>query len=468
MERDARRDPGQWRGCYSFKDIVCDDDSGAGLKRNGGLKMGHTYYYYVSSYSSIPLASLLTYTQYELDGSHETHDPTLPSTTHCPYLPGQMVNKLEVPIEKVLRQRSASLSSMNTAEFRTMNPSDKYITPRPAPRAPDGMWSRLGSSPQPRSSNSSRAASPASSWRRLFRLRSSSRGSDRGRSLESDDRSYTPDFSTDETRSVLSSHGTRSRDISPESLRRFLVDDTSAPAATPGVEEWPTLSIPEDIAEEVEDDDNFATSAVSENNPFPTSLAPPPFKRSHSDSSMPTITNGSQMTLTEYVAATSDREERVPSSPSLGHPKTAFALPTSRFSMSTAPSSVISDDLPSTEDETPSFYDSNDDDDVLSSKDGDASSFQPLSLLAGGQPSPDGTHTPFPSYSLPRPDAMDSPKTSVPLVSNQIGSPQLIARSDTGIPLGNTSLLAAPGDHGIDDFVSEMNWMVDIIRGKPA
>jgi hypothetical protein len=48
MERDARRDRGQWKGCYAFKDIVCDDDFGSRQKRNGGLKMGHSYYYYVS------------------------------------------------------------------------------------------------------------------------------------------------------------------------------------------------------------------------------------------------------------------------------------------------------------------------------------------------------------------------------------------------------------------------------------
>jgi hypothetical protein len=48
MERDSRRDRGQWRGCYTFKDITREGDAGSKPKRNGGLKMGHTYYYYVS------------------------------------------------------------------------------------------------------------------------------------------------------------------------------------------------------------------------------------------------------------------------------------------------------------------------------------------------------------------------------------------------------------------------------------
>ncbi len=48
MERDSRRNRGQWRGCHAFKDIILDGDSAADVRRNGGLKMGQTYYYYVS------------------------------------------------------------------------------------------------------------------------------------------------------------------------------------------------------------------------------------------------------------------------------------------------------------------------------------------------------------------------------------------------------------------------------------
>lgn len=48
MERDLRRGKDQWRGCYSFKDIICDGDGAGSPKRNGGLKMGQEYWYYVS------------------------------------------------------------------------------------------------------------------------------------------------------------------------------------------------------------------------------------------------------------------------------------------------------------------------------------------------------------------------------------------------------------------------------------
>jgi hypothetical protein len=50
MERDVRRGSGQWRGCYSFKDIICDGDGSSSPRRNGGLKMGSTYYYYVRQF----------------------------------------------------------------------------------------------------------------------------------------------------------------------------------------------------------------------------------------------------------------------------------------------------------------------------------------------------------------------------------------------------------------------------------
>ncbi len=48
MERDYRRGPTNWSGCYRFDNIICDGDlSEAPLQRNGGLRMGGTYWYYV-------------------------------------------------------------------------------------------------------------------------------------------------------------------------------------------------------------------------------------------------------------------------------------------------------------------------------------------------------------------------------------------------------------------------------------
>lgn len=56
MEKDKRVGHGQWRGCHSFTDIICDgsprDMSSA---RSGGLKMGGTYWYYVCVAASLPV-----------------------------------------------------------------------------------------------------------------------------------------------------------------------------------------------------------------------------------------------------------------------------------------------------------------------------------------------------------------------------------------------------------------------------
>ena len=49
MEKDLRRGRGSWRGCHSFADISCEGPSHAVTsRRDGGLKMGAKYWYYVS------------------------------------------------------------------------------------------------------------------------------------------------------------------------------------------------------------------------------------------------------------------------------------------------------------------------------------------------------------------------------------------------------------------------------------
>lgn len=48
MERDKRVGPGHWKGCYTFTDIMGDGPGDNPQWRTGGLKMGATYWYYVS------------------------------------------------------------------------------------------------------------------------------------------------------------------------------------------------------------------------------------------------------------------------------------------------------------------------------------------------------------------------------------------------------------------------------------
>jgi len=49
MRRDERTSKDRWRGCHTFKDIVCDGETveSGDKSRDGGLRMGGTYWYYV-------------------------------------------------------------------------------------------------------------------------------------------------------------------------------------------------------------------------------------------------------------------------------------------------------------------------------------------------------------------------------------------------------------------------------------
>ena len=282
MERDSRRDRGQWKGCYAFSNITCDDDSGVGPARDGGLKMGNTYHYYVSPPPPNTQYKRIWCTlgerkgsngknQYELDGTHETHDPSRPTTRHCPYMPGQTVNTLSVPTQRSLRKRSASLTSIRASDFMTMNPRDKYTTPRPAPRAP-AIPHLPASSHILRHRASSRSLSPSPSWRRFFRR---SPEPPRTATPEVVEPSVPEDSNLDARSFRSFGSGSRSRDISPESLSRFLRDETPAveEGAGPAV-----MVIPEEEDEadaDADDDDNFASEM-----PWPAGgLAPPPFRR---------------------------------------------------------------------------------------------------------------------------------------------------------------------------------------------
>ncbi|KAJ5883370.1 uncharacterized protein N7473_010256 [Penicillium subrubescens] len=119
MERDRRVGPGQWRGCHTFTDIIGDGPPGDRSQwRTGGLKMGATYWYY-----------------YLLDNDVEYFSQAEPVTTKCPFLPGQPVNVLNVPI--ILPDSShtrSSSSSSQKSNYRTMNPEDKFMNPRKPPK----------------------------------------------------------------------------------------------------------------------------------------------------------------------------------------------------------------------------------------------------------------------------------------------------------------------------------------------
>ncbi|OJD34579.1 uncharacterized protein BKCO1_22000125 [Diplodia corticola] len=116
MERDQRRSSRQWCGIFTFKDVVCDGENQCrSEKREGGLKMGGTYWYY-----------------YMLDGVYEYHDESKPSTTTCSLLLGECVNILEVPYEEKSDDFSLEYAPapVLTPAF-TMDPNARFSTPRP-------------------------------------------------------------------------------------------------------------------------------------------------------------------------------------------------------------------------------------------------------------------------------------------------------------------------------------------------
>ncbi|KAI1393594.1 uncharacterized protein F4822DRAFT_424064 [Hypoxylon trugodes] len=450
MERDIRRDRSQWRGVHTFDNIICDGDQVGNLERSGGLKMGQSYYYY-----------------YELDGSTETHDPSMPTTNACPYLPGQTVNTLDVPsLQRLSRFRSASENSLRITDYKTMNPKDRFMAPRPAPPVPNGLDHRVGSSPAPAPipssamslvhKRSARSLSPAPSWtcaaKRFFKHKKSyGPDSDAGSEIEIESHTAEENRRFDEVRSTTPSGSIRSRDMSPESLRRFLCDDL--PQTPPVVEPSPKLIIPDEIIEENEDDDDFVASAVSENAPF-TMLSPPPIQRS----AMSFSGKADNKISTAAVIPSYTMQDEVVSPDTLDVPLMLGDIPRSHFSISTASS------LPPTASPRSagprdfnqlSFFDETDDDDEANI---------PEVLRRGSAAACSirkKVNSPITGYSLPQ------PATHIEKQPPAIGSPDLVARLDSGVALSNSHLLGRPElDAGFDDFVNDMGWMASAISPK--
>lgn len=399
--------------------------------------------------------------QYEVDGSIETHDTTLPSTTACPYLPGQAVNTLVVPVEQALRQRSVSLTSMRLTDYKTMDPESKYNTPRPAPTAPaDNVPFRVGSSPLLHHKSSSRSLSPApGAWKRFFARKLATRDGERGRSPVRHETPHVPSRTDSSTvRCTAPSEGTRTRDISPESLRRFLSEDLPRRPDS-NLSEKPALVIPEDINEDIDDDDNFATSAASETQIYATRLTPPPFKRCASSDYMGIdATNSSSITLipTKPSAQKVHETHEVPASAVIPSRPRLETLSACRAPFNPATSFFYSPVSPNfAEDEGINFFDlTDDDDDVVSSNNSDILSFQPNT----GMPTASGS---FECYSLPEPQ--ESSKIAEPQPTYaKVNSPTLLSRTDSGINVTDGNFLGAPIDTGLD-FATELSWMVDVI-----
>lgn len=275
-----------------------------------------------------------------------------------------------------------------------MEPENKFTTPRPAPPVPAipdflGPAYRLPTAHTPslkhKASDHSipRSVSPTPSWwspRKLFtRKRNNSSSHDSG-----DEGSV---FS-EEQRCSLTSSSTESgrvRAMSPDSLRRFLSDDMLEPSE-PEPAARLGLSIPDDIAEE--DDDEFvAASAVSEYGPRTILSPPPPISRQDSSSNaLRRLPDNSSATTLKAVQQ--DRPRFPMPSATFYHKSPQedeeADTPTSRFSFSSDDASIMDDKddedytSPATDNEVPSFYHS----DADAEDDDDTDCLSPPSLLS--------------------------------------------------------------------------------------
>ncbi|KAG5930335.1 hypothetical protein E4U53_002264 [Claviceps sorghi] len=418
--------------------------------------MGQTYYYY-----------------YEIDGSTETHDPARPSTTACPYLPGQTVNTLYVPIEQTRRSRSASVSSLRQESYMTMDPQARFVTPVPPRSTLDPpVIRRLASASSllhDRSSDRSQSVGPC--WKRFFARKVVSRLSSRSNTVGHDGEDNPTqqfDSTLSDSRSNSFLEGQRTRDISPESLRRFLLDDASPwePAAN-GVS---SLNIPSKLDDQADDDDdeNFAIPAVSEIRVFGTSLSPRPIQRSVSTLTVSQrIANSSSLTLTikpdaeeeisNELQVSTRRSTHESSEPEPDAADMAQCDWSSAVSFGSFTTPVSSQSLA---DESTCSYDSDDDDDMMSNTDGDYLSYQSLSDLPASEA--------FQRYSLPRHSADDKVLESAGSQIGEVSESPIVTSRESDLPVAVTNFLGGPIDTGLDDFVNELGLMVEVIGKRQS
>ncbi|KAI0476766.1 hypothetical protein F4859DRAFT_514097 [Xylaria cf. heliscus] len=453
MERDLRRGQGEQRGCHNFDKTISDEDLTTNSGRRGGLNMSQRYYYY------------------EVDGSAQTYIPSLPTTTTCS-LTGQTGNTLDVPVERRTRLKSASMNSLRTADYKMTDPVDKFTASRLASVASNRREFRIpsasASSILPK--RATRSVSPAPNWtgtaRRFlgFKLHNRDQESDRGRksALSQMEDVFVEEEESTEPRAVTPSGSIRSRDMSPESLRRFLSDDL--PSSSSSAESAPGFSIPADIEEETEDnddDDNFATTTVciAPETAHLTNLSPPPFLRgglsappaSHSigatiPAPMTTVENA------ELGSAVEKKRSARPAKLDIPRSHSAASMASSSMTSAASPRSTISKGLSQF-----SFFDDSDDEEptLLGNLKQDRIVHTELELRA-----------PITSYSLPR-TCSDGRKHLNANVLQSFESPAVLARSDNGVPVDSSAFFGLPNvDISLQDLVGDSTWMNDVIREK--
>ena len=295
-------------------------------------------------------------------------------TTSCPYLPGQPVNLLHVPTEiEPLRLRSASTTSISLSNLRTMNPYEKFMAPRQPPPLP--LLPRLNTSPAVYShKRTARSLSPKvdKQWsaRGFFGLRSPLPPlADAGSRGRSSSLTRVVERTRDASTSTLGSvelptpRGlrTKSRSPSPASIardnlrepsplrRNLVIQDNSGYTTT-------TFTVPDEIAEDVEDDANFASElprkSVHEKglhtqlSPPPSARPPPPIRSLSAISKplpeLPSLMQQNSMSIPAIFTEQDQQARLIPAPLRIKPSQLNLVEPRSHFSISTIATSVAS------------------------------------------------------------------------------------------------------------------------------
>ncbi|QSZ34783.1 hypothetical protein DSL72_007641 [Monilinia vaccinii-corymbosi] len=430
MERDLRRSREQWRGCHVFDDIICDGDGSNSKKRTGGLKMASTYYYY-----------------YELDGGIEVHDTAIPFTTTCPYMPGQPVNILCVPVEvSPLRLQCGSVDSINAMDAKTLNPADKFTTPRAPPLKPGVVRFVSSSSSHAEVSLKRRPSSKERKlgWAtKLFSGRRSRSSEPRSAEPVAPRRSSESDTSRVATRTSNSSCSSTIHQLTPIPPKPVSRAPSPIRVHDSIHNNLIALGIHEEIPEDDEDDANFAPQfkKFKDDDSF-TRLCPTPSRRQASPTSY----------ASKPLPQLPNDEFKSPLSPLFRPPPHSLTLPGSHFSVSTTSTALTSPtDSQFGFSDTSSMFDSYDESD-LNEETGDTFTYNPMiSEVEKGR---------FIGYSLP--NAEHASEQTIREVSISRHTRHDAYPRDPGFGAG----IKDTGRSALANFLDDMGYLGDTISDK--
>jgi len=359
------------------------------------------------------------------------------------------------------------MNSLRNTDYKTMDPVDRFTTPKP-PSSGHRREFRIASASSILPKRATRSVSPAPSWtgtaRRFLGLRH--KDGERGRKsnlreeFQEEDVFVEENDASIETRSVTPSGSIRSRDLSPESLRKFLSDDT--PTSCANVETI-SLSIPDDIAEETDydDDDNFATSPAAERAEF-TTLSPPPFQRG--GLSAPPASHARNATISTPTSPHVDPQaDATPNQLGIPRSHSTASAASSSLAAPASPLSNVSQGLSQF-----SFFDDSEDEDVASVN-GDGAMLASLSCECNLEKdiSKRELEALIASYSLPRVSTELRKHSDAGHVLPSLESTALVSQNEAGVPIGTNDVYGLPNVViGLEDLVNDMNWVTEVAHQK--